>query len=112
MSTQFWCESAWLGGEKVVDAVLVTVDAGLITKVEAGVPRPAAAAVLGGVVVPGLANAHSHAFHRALRGRTQVGTGSFWTWREQMYAVASRLHPESYHRLARATFAEIGRAHV
>ena len=48
----------------------------------------------------------------ALRGRTQVGTGSFWTWREQMYAAASRLHPESYQRLARATFAEMAMAGV
>ena len=50
---------------------------------------------LDGVVLPGFANAHSHAFHRALRGRTQAGRGTFWTWREQMYAVASRLDPDS-----------------
>ncbi len=48
-----------------------------------------------GLTVPGLANAHSHAFHRALRGRTQRERGTFWTWREQMYAVAARLDPDS-----------------
>ena len=37
---------------------------------------------------PGLANCHSHAFHRALRGRTQRERGTFWTWRDQMYDVA------------------------
>ncbi|MFZ9629695.1 MAG: formimidoylglutamate deiminase [Ilumatobacteraceae bacterium] len=112
MSTAYWCESAWLGGDTVDDAVLVTVDGGVIGAVEVGVQRPAGAVALHGVVLPGLANAHSHAFHRALRGRTQVGTGSFWTWREQMYAAASRLQPDTYHRLARATFAEMALAGV
>jgi formiminoglutamate deiminase len=65
---------------------------------------------LNGVVLPGLANAHSHAFHRALRGRTQAGGGTFWTWREQMYAVASRLDPDCYFDLARATFIEMALA--
>ncbi|MFC7501414.1 amidohydrolase family protein, partial [Nocardioides sp. GCM10030258] len=54
-----------------------------------------------------MANAHSHAFHRALRGRTQQGTGSFWTWREQMYDLAGRLTPDLYFDLARATYAEM-----
>jgi formiminoglutamate deiminase len=62
--------------------------------------------------MPGLANTHSHAFHRALRGRTQAGAGSFWTWREQMYALARRLTPDRYHRLARATFGEMALAGV
>lgn len=57
--------------------------------------------------LPGFVNAHSHAFQRALRGRTQAGTGSFWTWREQMYAVAADLTPDSYFALARDTYAEM-----
>lgn len=61
----------------------------------------------GALTVPALANAHSHAFHRALRGRTQQGTGSFWTWREQMYDLAGRLTPDLYFDLARATYAEM-----
>ncbi|MET0692519.1 MAG: formimidoylglutamate deiminase, partial [Propionibacteriaceae bacterium] len=65
-------------------------------------------AILPGLVLPGLANAHSHAFHRALRARTQApGAGSFWTWRDQMYAVAGRLDPDSYYDLARAVYAEM-----
>jgi formiminoglutamate deiminase len=62
---------------------------------------------LAGLTVPGLANCHSHAFHRALRGRTQRGRGTFWTWREQMYAVAARLDPDSYFELARAAYREM-----
>ena len=60
-----------------------------------------------GLTIPGLANCHSHAFHRALRGRTQRGRGTFWTWREQMYAVAARLDPDSYLALATVTFREM-----
>ncbi len=54
-----------------------------------------------------MANCHSHAFHRALRGRTQRDRGTFWTWREQMYDVAGRLDPDSYFALARATYREM-----
>ncbi|MGH3625595.1 MAG: formimidoylglutamate deiminase, partial [Sciscionella sp.] len=52
------------------------------------------------------ANAHSHAFHRALRGRAHVD-GTFWSWRDLMYTVADRLDPDNYHRLARAVYAEM-----
>ncbi len=62
---------------------------------------------LHGLTIPGLANCHSHAFHRALRGRTQRSRGTFWTWREQMYDVAARLDPESYLALATVTFREM-----
>jgi formiminoglutamate deiminase len=73
---------------------------------------PGGAQVLPGVVLPGFANAHSHAFHRALRGRTHDGSGTFWTWRERMYAVAARLDPDSYLALAAATYAEMALAGV
>lgn len=103
----WWCRSAWLGGEQAVADVLVETSAGTITAVTAGVPAPPGATVFAGLTIPGMANAHSHAFHRALRGRTHSGAGTFWTWREQMYTVAATLDPESYFRLARATFAEM-----
>ncbi|MFV1992103.1 MAG: formimidoylglutamate deiminase, partial [Acidimicrobiales bacterium] len=74
--------------------------------------RPADAIALHGLVIPGLVNAHSHAFHRALRGRTQVGEGTFWSWREQMYAAAARLDPDSYLALARGVFAEMALAGI
>lgn len=109
---RFWCESAWLGGDRAVDRVLVESLAGVIVSVTEDVWCPSDARRLPGLVLPGLANAHSHAFHRALRGRTQVGTGSFWTWRDQMYAAAARLQPDSYHRLARAVFGEMAMAGI
>lgn len=52
------------------------------------------------------ANAHSHAFHRALRGRV-TGADSFWTWRDQMYALAAALDPDLLFELAAATYAEM-----
>jgi formiminoglutamate deiminase len=65
---------------------------------------------LPGLTMPGMANTHSHAFHRALRARTHERAGSFWTWRERMYEVAARLDPVAYERLARAVYAEMALA--
>lgn len=76
-----------------------------------GTPPPGAT-VLHGLTVPGLANTHSHAFHRALRSTVQVGSGTFWTWRETMYRTASRLTPDTYYDLARATYAEMALAGI
>lgn len=109
---RFWCESAWLGGERAAHRVLVEVVDGVVVAVTDDTPCPSDAQRLPGLVLPGFANAHSHAFHRALRGRTHSGGGSFWTWRDQMYAAASRLQPDSYHRLARAVFGEMAMAGI
>lgn len=117
MSTTYWLERAWLGAARtpsaaapggVADGVVVTVEDGRFGTVETGVVTPPPGAVrLAGLSLPGLANCHSHAFHRALRGRTQQGRGTFWTWREQMYALAGRLDPDSYYSLAQATYREM-----
>ena len=102
--TAYLLEHAWVDG-RVRDTVRVEVEHGRITAVE---PEAARTGVpLRGLTLPGLANTHSHAFHRALRGRTQTDRGTFWTWREQMYAVAGRLDPDTYYALARATYAEM-----
>jgi formiminoglutamate deiminase len=107
------CERAWLGGPEVTDDVLVDIEGDRVTRVTAGAgtTRPGAR-VLRGLVLPGLANCHSHAFHRALRGRTQRERGTFWTWRDQMYAVAGRLDPGTYFSLARATYTEMALAGI
>ncbi|GAA4121147.1 formimidoylglutamate deiminase [Nocardioides fonticola] len=95
------------GDAVVADDVRVTIADGVITSVVAGAARTASEPVVRGLTIPGLANAHSHVFHRALRGRTQRGGGSFWTWREQMYDLAARLTPDDLHELARAAYAEM-----
>jgi formimidoylglutamate deiminase len=62
-------------------------------------------------LLPGLINAHSHAFQRVIRGRTerrsQHTTDSFWTWREQMYVAANRLSPEDIYDASRMAFLEM-----
>lgn len=108
---QWWLEHAWVG-DTVQHDVLVTATDGIITDVVAGSSAPAGAIRLDGFTVPGLANAHSHAFHRALRSRTQQDRGSFWTWRDLMYRAAGRLDPDSYFRLARGVYAEMALAGV
>ncbi|CAN5253984.1 formimidoylglutamate deiminase [soil metagenome] len=80
---------------------------GVIVSVETFVTPESGDIQLPGVLLPGFANAHSHAFHRALRGRTHAGGGTFWTWRETMYDVAARLTPDRYFELASAVFAEM-----
>jgi formiminoglutamate deiminase len=102
----FWCELAWLDGAPAA-GVLVEHSTGAITAVRPGVPAPPGAHRLAGLVLPGLANAHSHAFHRALRGRTHTGGGTFWTWREAMYTLAGRLDEQRYHALATAAYTEM-----
>jgi formiminoglutamate deiminase len=103
----YHCELAWRGGDAAVADVTIEVSGDRIVRVSESVPAPAGAERLPGLTLPGFANAHSHAFQRAIRGRTQRGTGSFWTWREQMYSCAARLDPDNYHRLARAVFGEM-----
>jgi formiminoglutamate deiminase len=112
MMTSWWCEHAWLPPGRVASRVLITVVEGRITAVDADVDPSSAAHRLTGLVIPGLANTHSHAFHRALRGRTQARRGDFWTWRDQMYTVANRLDPQNYLALAMATYAEMALAGI
>ncbi|MFI5809188.1 formimidoylglutamate deiminase [Streptomyces sp. NPDC051561] len=113
-TTTYWMEHAWLDSY-VEPGVAVDADTttGRITAVRTGTDTPPPGSVsLRGLTLPGLANAHSHAFHRALRSTVQVGSGTFWTWREVMYSVASRLTPDSYHALARAVYGEMALAGI
>ena len=110
-------EHAWLarsaspGG--LAHDVLIEARGDRFTSVEPGVPAarlPAGTVRLPGLTLPGMANAHSHAFHRALRGSTVGDT--FWTWRDRMYAIAERLDPDRYFALARAVYAEMALAGI
>ncbi|GAB3775989.1 formiminoglutamate deiminase [Nocardioides ginsengisegetis] len=131
-AASYLLERAWVDGA-VHDDVLVEVEDGRFTSVtlpghSRTFPRVATlqnvrdrrstgdsaptATRIPGLTIPGLANCHSHAFHRALRGRTQRERGTFWTWRDQMYAVAGRLDPDTYFALARATYREMAAAGI
>ncbi|VXB25223.1 Formiminoglutamic iminohydrolase [Arthrobacter sp. 9AX] len=107
---RYWCEKAILSGTDgpvTADRVEIESDGGRIVRISSGVAASPDAQVLPGVAFPAAANAHSHAFHRVLRGRTHAGRGDFWLWREHMYRSASELTPESYEQLATAVFAEM-----
>ena len=92
------------------DDVRLTIADGRI----AGIQRDASATgadFIAGVVIPGLGNAHSHAFQRALAGRTERrsprGKDNFWTWRERMYELAGDLDPESLAAIAAQAYSEM-----
>ena len=111
--TTLWCELAWLGGEQVESGVVLELVEDRIAGVVSGVDTPPAGAEkVEGLTLPGLVNAHSHAFQRALRGRAESGPGSFWTWRERMYELAGTLDPDHLYRLARAAYGEMALAGI
>ncbi|MBV9792857.1 MAG: formimidoylglutamate deiminase [Actinobacteria bacterium] len=108
-------ELAWLPDVGVRADVLIEAAGDRFTAITPGVAPdavPAGTATLAGLTLPGLANAHSHAFHRGLRGTVQADQGTFWTWREQMYRLAAGLDPDRYYALARAVYAEMALAGV
>jgi formiminoglutamate deiminase len=104
--TAYWAERALLPGGVARGVRFEVGDDGTLSSVEADVARAdASAVVLRGLVVPGLVDTHSHAFHRALRGRA-VG-GDFWAWRTGMYSLVDRLDPDRLVALASAAFGEL-----
>jgi formiminoglutamate deiminase len=97
-------EQAWLG-RRATD-VLIEVENGLIKSITEGVPAPPRATVLKGWTIPGMANVHSHAFQRVLRGRVESGSGDFWEWRQQMYR-ATEWTPGAYLEHCVSVFTEM-----
>ncbi|MSV75406.1 MAG: formimidoylglutamate deiminase [Actinobacteria bacterium] len=113
MTTVYRCEWAWIGAGSRADVDISVDESGRISSIDSSDPQLRPEAVqLPGLVLPGFANGHSHAFHRALRGRTHGDGGTFWTWRERMYEVAAVLDPELYYELARAVYGEMALAGV
>ena len=115
--TRFFAPLAYLPEGWARD-VLITVDAhGYFSEVAAG-STPGDAVRLGGVVLPGMVNAHSHAFQRAMVGLSHIagpGTDSFWSWRTLMYRLALRLSPEEIECIATWVYTEMlrgGYTHV
>ena len=86
----------------VRDQALVVGADGRIERIE---PRGAGPCD-GFLAIPGMPNAHSHAFQRALAGYGEVPSGqdSFWSWREAMYRLANRVSPEDMFIIAREAF--------
>ena len=104
-----------LSGGRVLEGAALVVEGAAVASVGA-VPAGAEVVRLAGrAIAPGLVSAHSHAFQRAIRGRTEqraAGPGGqarddFWSWREAMYAAAGRLSPDDLYTVSRMCFAEM-----
>jgi len=104
----FEADLTWRGGRFVRGVQLVVKD-GVIT--EAGeLGLQPTQRLEHQALLPGFVSAHSHAFQRALRGRGETfpaGSGSFWSWREAMYALVAQLDGERFYAAVRATFEEL-----
>ena len=103
-------DRAWLG--RVARNVLIEVENGTIKSVVEGALPPPGAIRLSGFTIPGLANAHSHAFQHHLRGLTEDGGGDFWVWRQQMFRLAEAEDPDAYFIQARAVYREMAEAGI
>ena len=104
-----WAPRAWVQG-RWCDAVRLGVAAdGTWSEVTAGAP-PDRLTALPGPVLPGLVNAHSHAFQRAFVGMAEQRSSEhddFWSWRDRMYGVALTITPEQLHQVATALYREL-----
>jgi formimidoylglutamate deiminase len=110
MEQLLWAPAAWLGGRWQQAVVLRSDAQGRWAEVEAGCAAPPESTLLPGPVLPGLVNAHSHAFQRAFAGLAERRTGSsddFWSWRERMYGVAQRITSAQLHAVAAQLYAEL-----
>ena len=95
------------------DVTIVVDDAGRIDRLES---RPPAGGDerLAGPVIPAMPNVHSHAFQRAIAGRTGVPSprrdDTFWTWRQAMYAAVDRLDADAFEAIAAQAYVEMAKA--
>ncbi len=109
-ATLLWAPRAWLQG-RWQEAVLLEADStGHWTSVTPGQPCPPQAQALPGAVLPGLVDAHSHAFQRAFVGlaeRREAAQDDFWAWRDRMYGVALRITPDEMRAIATHLYAEL-----
>ena len=114
---------AWVGGAWAQNVLLGVAKDGLWSQVQvnATAQQQAGAMVLNGPVLPGLVNAHSHAFQRAIAGLTErrsagaPASDDFWSWRDRMYCAANRINPLQLETIACQLYSELlagGYTHV
>jgi formimidoylglutamate deiminase len=107
---RFWAPRAWVGGCWRERVLLTVGDDGRWAEVVPDTPAPEGAEVLDGPVLPGLVDAHSHAFQRAFVGlaeRRDSAHDDFWSWRDRMYGVALRITPEQLRDIAAHLYGEL-----
>ena len=109
-ATLLWAPRAWISGAWQADVLMHIGADGHFTDVLSGLPAPPVATLLPGPVLPGMVNAHSHAFQRAFAGlaeRRPSAHDDFWSWRERMYGVALRISPDQLRAVATQLYAEL-----
>jgi formimidoylglutamate deiminase len=110
MSASLWAPRAWIDG-RWAESVRLEIGAdGCWSSVRAGAAAQAGDERLAGPALPGLVDAHSHAFQRAFAGlaeRRATDHDDFWSWRDRMYQVAQRITPELLRDIARQLFVEL-----
>jgi len=109
-STLLWAPQAWVDGRWRAGVLLEADTTGRWTRVEPDQPALAEAERLPGPVLPGLVDAHSHAFQRAFAGLAERRSGEhddFWSWRDRMYGVALALTPETMREVATRLYREL-----
>lgn len=115
MATLFTAAAGFIDGKLTRDVRLAVSDDGVVLS---QAPANATVVALGNkVLLPGFVNGHSHAFQRAIRGRTEfLAPGherdDFWSWREAMYAAAESLNPEQLYAVSKQAFLEMALAGV
>ncbi len=109
--SQFWAPQAWLAGGWRSEVVLSVDASGCWSEIVADTgPAQGDMQRLAAPVLPGLVNAHSHAFQRAFAGlseRRQGEADNFWSWRDRMYRVAQRVTPAQLQAIAAQLYAEL-----
>jgi formimidoylglutamate deiminase len=99
----------WIDGAFLPDrSITIGPDGRIVSVARAG--QGAAHRLTGIALLPGFVDTHSHAFQRGLRGsgeRFTAGAGSFWSWREAMYALVASLHRDSLRRICLQAFREM-----
>jgi formimidoylglutamate deiminase len=116
---RYFAENAWIQGAWARDVLLFVDALGNWSDVRVGIntSEKSDTVVLNGPVLPGLVNAHSHAFQRAIVGLTErksnagtLASDDFWSWRDRMYSAALRISPEQLERIATMLYSELAAA--
>lgn len=108
--TRYHLQSAYLAQGWARDVLVTVSDDGCIARIEFEAQPDDRTERVNGLTVPGMPNAHSHAFQRAMAGNTEYrlsARDSFWTWRQAMYGLANRIEPEDLQILATQLFVEM-----
>lgn len=107
---RWWAPGAWVEGRWRASVLLTANADGHWSAVEPDTGRPEGVAELAGPVLPGMVNAHGHAFQRAFAGLTErrdSGSDDFWSWRDRMYRVAAQITPEQLEAVATQLYVEL-----